>query len=312
MASFLCNQSILVSCPCSSSFSSNPFPKSKTLSYSPHLPRSNNLTRTTNPSLLHRSRRPLFKSYLASPDSFPTINNETEDSPNDRRVTEDDGDIQSLPSLAALIEAYKEAILNRDEKAISWIEVRIKLIETKKTELIKELSTLSAEKVASKEKCLRLQADFDNFRKKYEKEKLVIQNDAQEEVIEKLLLMVDNFERTKQQNIAETEKEKKIDASYQGIYKQFVEVMRSQNVSVVPTVGKPFNPLLHEAVAREESQEFKEGIIIKETRRGFFLGDRVLRPALVKVSSGPGNKKSMVASDKSLEQPSAAAGVDER
>ncbi|RYR47656.1 hypothetical protein Ahy_A07g033600 isoform C [Arachis hypogaea] len=69
---------------------------------------------------------------------------------------------------------------------------------------------------------------------------------------------------------------------------------------------------LHEAVAREESQEFKEGIIIKETRRGFFLGDRVLRPALVKVSSGPGNKKSMVASDKSLEQPSAAAGVDER
>ncbi|MED6191733.1 hypothetical protein PIB30_003075 [Stylosanthes scabra] len=312
MASFLCNQSMLVSSPCSTSFSSIPFPKTITLSYSHHLPRPNYFTPTTNLSLLHPTRTSLFKSHLASPDSLPTINDETEDSLNDRRVTEDDGDAKSLPSLAALIEAYKEAILNGDEKAISWIEVRIKSIETKKTELIKKLSTLSAEKVASKEKCLRLQADFDNFRKKYEKEKLGIESDAQEEVIEKLLLMVDNFERTKQQNKAETEKEKKIDASYQGIYKQFVEVMRSQNVSVVPTVGKPFNPMLHEAVGREESQEFKEGVIIKETRRGFLLRDRVLRPALVKVSSGPGNNKSTVASNKSMEQPSAAAGVDER
>lgn len=67
---------------------------------------------------------------------------------------------------------------------------------------------------------------------------------------------------------------------------------------------------LHEAVAREESDVFKEGIIIKESRRGFLLRDKVLRPALVKVSLGPGNKKSSVAPAKSLEQ--TAARIDER
>lgn len=69
---------------------------------------------------------------------------------------------------------------------------------------------------------------------------------------------------------------------------------------------------LHEAVAREESEVFKEGIIIKESRRGFLLKDKVLRPALVKVSLGPGDKKSPMASAKSTDQPSTAARIDER
>lgn len=69
---------------------------------------------------------------------------------------------------------------------------------------------------------------------------------------------------------------------------------------------------IHEAVGREESEVFKEGIIIKESRRGFLLKDKVVRPALVKVSLGPGNKKSSVASTQSLEQPSTAARIDER
>lgn len=146
----------------------------------------------------------------------------------------------------ALIGAYKEAILHGDEKAVSRIEVSIQSTENKRNELIQKVSTLSAEKVSSKEKYLRLQADFDNFRKRSEKERLNVQSDAQEEVIKKLLLMVDNFERAKQQIKAATEKEKKIDASYQGIYKQFVEIMRSHHVSVVATVGKPFNPLVSE------------------------------------------------------------------
>lgn len=181
-----------------------------------------------------------------------------------------------------------------------------------RNKLIQKASTLSADKVSCKEQYLRLQADFDNFRKRCEKERISIQSDAQQEFVKKLLLMVDSFERVKQQIEAETEKEKKIDASYQSLYKQFVETLRSHHVSVVATVGKPFNPLLHEAVGREESEVFKEGIIIKESRRGFMLKDKVVRPALVKVSLGPGNKKSSVAPTQSLEQPSTAARIDER
>lgn len=68
---------------------------------------------------------------------------------------------------------------------------------------------------------------------------------------------------------------------------------------------------LHEAIAREESQEFKEGIIIQEFRRGFLLGDRLVRPAMVKVSSGLGSQKASVAAEKSSGQP-ATTGVDDR
>lgn len=68
---------------------------------------------------------------------------------------------------------------------------------------------------------------------------------------------------------------------------------------------------MHEAIAREESEEFKEGIVIEETCRGFRLGGRLLRPAKVKVSAGPGRKKSAnMVSEKSAGQPAAAAGVD--
>ncbi|KAK9023563.1 hypothetical protein V6N11_003780 [Hibiscus sabdariffa] len=207
-------------------------------------------------------------------------------------------------SLKAMITVYKAALLNGDGGIASEIENRIIILENEKDRLEKQVLELSAEITSGKEKYIRLQADFDNFRKRSEKERLTTRSDAQGEVIESLLPMVDSFEKAKQQVKPETEKEKKIDTSYQGIYKQFVEIMRSLQVAVVPTIGKPFDPSLHEAIAREESLEFKEGIIIQEFRRGFLLGGRLLRPAMVKVSSGPGSKKATAVADhKSSGQP---------
>ncbi|KAL6522226.1 hypothetical protein OROMI_032103 [Orobanche minor] len=194
-------------------------------------------------------------------------------------------------SLKSLMQVYKKAFLNGDERTLCEVEDIIYMMEKEKNELDEKIAGMSMEISSGKEKYLRMQADFENYRKRSEKEKLTVRNDAKGEVIESLLPMVDSFERAKEQLKLETENEKKIDTSYQGIYKQFVEIMRSLRVSVVPTVGKPFDPSMHEAVAREESQELKEGIVIEEFRRGFYLGDRLLRAAMVKVSSGPGNKK---------------------
>ncbi|KAK7855028.1 protein grpe [Quercus suber] len=266
-----------------------------------------------------------FKSHLAAQDSeVPTTNDLEEAGENDVQTSESGADQQHLSSLTTLIKVYKEAILAGDEKTISDIEARIHVIENEKNELVQNVLTLSTEITSGKEKYIRLQADFENFRKRSEKERLTIRSDAQGEIIESLLPMVDNFERAKQQLKLETEKEQKIDASYQGIYKQFVEIMRNLRVAVVATVGKPFDPSvserfcylnqfhLHEAIAREESQEFKEGVVIQEFRRGFLLGDRLLRPAMVKVSAGPGRKKAPVATEKSTEHPATAAGIDER
>lgn len=198
-------------------------------------------------------------------------------------------------NLNTLLRVYKEAILVGDRKIVVAVEARVEAIENKSSDLADKVSTLTEEVKSGKQKLVRLQADFDNFRKRSEKERLSVRSNAQGEVIESLLPMVDNFERAKQILKPETDMEKKIDASYQGIYKQFVEIMRSLRVSAVPTVGKPFDPLLHEAIAREESQEFKEGIVVHEFRRGFQLGDRLLRPATVKVSAGPGRRTASTA-----------------
>ncbi|XP_007018915.2 PREDICTED: protein GrpE [Theobroma cacao] len=243
-------------------------------------------------------KRLTFKASLSAQESAPTDDVKTLIGEN-------------LPSLKAMIKVYKEALLNGDDRIVSEIESRISILQIEKNGLEKKVLELSAEITTGKEKYIRLQADFDNFRKRSEKERLTTRSDAKGDVIENLLPMVDSFERAKQQIKPETEKEKKIDMSYQGIYKQFVEILRSLQVAVVPTVGKPFDPSLHEAIAREESQEFKEGIIIQEFRRGFLLGDRLVRPAMVKVSSGLGSQKASVAAEKSSGQP-ATTGVDDR
>ncbi|CAI8597464.1 unnamed protein product [Vicia faba] len=299
MAISLSNQFLLGSCSCSSStrYSS----KSR-----------------QQPKFARFPSRPLFASntILGFPTPFSSphrtslfassqINNETEE-------IQIDEDRKTLPSLTVLIESYKKAFVTGNEKIASQIEESIQLKENEKNKLVQKVSTLSVDKVSVKEQYLRLQADFDNFRKRCDKERIGVQSDAQLGFIKKLLLMADSFETVKRQIDVATEKEKKIDVSYQSIYKQFVETLRSHHVSVIATAGKPFNPLLHEAIAREESKVVKEGIIIKESRRGFVLKDKVLRPAFVKVSLGPGNKKSSVAPAKPLEQPSTAARIDER
>lgn len=241
------------------------------------------------------------RSSLNPSDSAQQTNNE------DESGSESAAEKKSRSNVKALMQAYKEAIAYGDARAVYEIENILYKIDKEKIELADKVSALSAEISSGKEKYLRLQADFDNYRKRSEKEKLTIRSNAQGEVIESLLPMVDSFEKAKQQLKIETEKEKKIDTSYQGIYKQFVEIMRSLRVAAVPTVGKPFDPLMHEAIAREESHEFKEGIVIQEFRRGFYLGDRLLRAAMVKVSTGPGKQKPPVP-----QQPASVAGVENR
>ncbi|KAK1403644.1 GrpE protein-like [Heracleum sosnowskyi] len=250
-------------------------------------------------------------SFSVKATNFPSqINDQDEVHLDDVKNTVNDGGEKS-PTLKSLLKVYKEAVLIGDERTASEVESLICEVENEKNELVTKTSTLRAEMNSGKERYIRLQADFDNFRKRSEKEKLTIRSDAEGEVIGSLLPMVDNFERAKQQLKLQTDQEKKIDASYQGIYKQFVEIMRSLRVAVVATVGKPFDPLLHEAIAREPSQEYKEGIIIQEFRRGFLLGDRLLRPATVKVSAGPGKKKQSTVVKEPTEQSAAAAGVDD-
>ncbi|KAK9951485.1 hypothetical protein M0R45_006925 [Rubus argutus] len=208
--------------------------------------------------------------------------------------TTDDGeddDKKPVSAIMASLQLYKEALASEDESKVAEIELFLKSIEDEKIGLEMKVASLSEELSAEKVRILRISADFDNFRKRTDRERISLVTNAQGEVVESLLGVLDNFERAKAQLKVETEGEEKINNSYQSIYKQFGEILSSLGVLPVETVGKPFDPLLHEAIMREDSSEFEEGIILDEFRKGFTLGDRLLRPSMVKVSAGPGPAK---------------------
>lgn len=217
-----------------------------------------------------------------------TSNDSESDSSED---VEDTVDEKPVSAVAASLELYREALAGSDESKIAEIESFLKSVEDEKIGLEKKLASLSEELSIEKDRILRISADFDNFRKRTERERSSLVTNAQGEVVENFLSVLDNFERAKTQIKVETEGEEKINNSYQNIYKQFVEILTSLGVVPVGTVGNPFDPLLHEAIMQEDSMEFEEGIIIQEFRKGFKLGDRLLRPAMVKVSAGPGPAK---------------------
>ncbi|KAL5551734.1 hypothetical protein UlMin_001910 [Ulmus minor] len=123
------------------------------------------------------------------------------------------------------------------------IESFLKSLEDEKAELEKKVVLLSEELLVERDRVLRISADFDNFRKRTDRERSSLVTNAQGEVVESLLSVLDNFERAKAQIKVETEGEEKINNSYQSIYKQFMEILTSLGVVPVETIGKPFDPL---------------------------------------------------------------------
>lgn len=211
----------------------------------------------------------------------------------DSTVDEELSDAGEPPALTltALLQFYKEALANNDEAKIAELETSFKSIDDEIVALEAKVDSLSEELSIEKDRKLRIGADFDNYRKRTERDRLSLVTNAQGEVVETLLPVLDNFERAKAQIKVETEGEEKVNNSYQSIYKQFIEILNSLGVEPVETVGSPFDPMLHEAIMREDSDEFEDGVIIQEFRKGFKLGDRLLRPSMVKVSAGPGPVK---------------------
>jgi molecular chaperone GrpE len=134
---------------------------------------------------------------------------------------------------------------------------------------------------------MRIAADFENFRKRTQKEKEDQEQQVKCATIKELLPVVDNFERARAQIKPQTDAEMNIHKSYQGVYKQLVDAMKKIGVSPMRSEGKEFDPNLHEAVMREPSSEHPEGTVLEELVRGYLLGERVLRHAMVKVASAP-------------------------
>jgi molecular chaperone GrpE len=134
---------------------------------------------------------------------------------------------------------------------------------------------------------MRIAADFENFRKRTQKEKEEQEQQVKCSTIKELLAVVDNFERARSQIKPQNDGEMNIHKSYQSVYKQLVDSLKRIGVSPMRSEGKEFDPNLHEAVMREPTADQPEGTVLEELVRGYVLGERVLRHAMVKVAAPP-------------------------
>ncbi|MEN3189420.1 MAG: nucleotide exchange factor GrpE [Atribacterota bacterium] len=163
-----------------------------------------------------------------------------------------------------------------------------------KDELIKKLEEklLETEKIAQQKENLskeylehlkRLQADFENYKKREEKKKKEFIEFANEELLNNLLTVVDNLERA----LDSTKSENNVEAIKQGInniLKDFYNILNKEGVKPIKARGHKFDPYKHEAVMTVETDQYPEDTITEELRKGYYFKSKILRPAMVKVA----------------------------
>ncbi|CAI6017629.1 nucleotide exchange factor GrpE [Cohnella sp. JJ-181] len=130
---------------------------------------------------------------------------------------------------------------------------------------------------------LRVQADFDNYRRRTLKETADLQKYASVKLVTNLLPVLDNFGRALETSSEGTESDsfvKGIDM----INRQLWQVLEAEGLKAMEPVGQPFDPELHQAIMQVESEEYEEGVVVEVVQPGYWLSDKVIRPAMVKVS----------------------------
>ena len=144
------------------------------------------------------------------------------------------------------------------------------------------VAELRRDRDALNDRLLRLAAEFDNYRKRVERDRRDQADAAMAGALQDLLPILDNLERALQATPGADSS-----AYRQGvelIHRQMLELLRKRGVTPIEAVGTDFDPEIHQAVAHEASPEHREGEVMEELRRGYKLGDRLLRPSMVKVA----------------------------
>jgi molecular chaperone GrpE len=152
-----------------------------------------------------------------------------------------------------------------------------------------ELKSLHNEVLEYKDKYLRLLADADNTRKRLQKEREEINRYAIESIIVDLLSPLDNLENALRFAQEMSDEVRNWAFGFQMIFEQFKDIMTQKGITPFKSEGEKFNPQLHEAIEAIESDEHPAGIVIEECVKGYKMGDRVIRPARVKVTKSKEN-----------------------
>lgn len=180
---------------------------------------------------------------------------------------------EEADSEASEEEALEETAEEGSEKGAKGLFKR-KPKKDKKDEQIEEL----------KDKLTRQMAEFDNFRKRTEKEKSAMYEIGAKDIIEKILPVVDNFERGLGA-VTEEQKEDSFVSGMEMIYKQIMTTLDSVGVKAIEAVGNEFDPDFHNAVMHVEDEEVGENIVVEEFQKGYTYRDTVVRHSMVKVAN---------------------------
>ena len=147
--------------------------------------------------------------------------------------------------------------------------------------LADEIVELRKERDALHDRLLRQAAEFDNYRKRIDRERRETAQYAAAEVLQDLLPIIDDFERALQTDAPGAESYRQ---GLEIIHRALMETLRKRGVTPIEAVGTKFDPQVHQAVSYEEDPTRADGEVTEEFRRGYRLGDRLLRPAMVKVA----------------------------
>lgn len=192
------------------------------------------------------------------------------------------------------IDALEELVssTSSDNEANSSTASSEELPISEQTDSSEALSQLATEVEALKSQLdertsqyVRIAADFENVRRRTAREKTDLEQRVKRDTLSELLPVIDSFDRARSHINPQTDQEENIHNSYQGVYKQLVDCLKRIGVAPMRSKGQPFDPNLHEAVMREPTSEFEEGMVVEELVSGYLLGEQVLRHAMVKVAA---------------------------
>jgi molecular chaperone GrpE len=193
-----------------------------------------------------------------------------------------DGESASVESIAS----DEEIIIPSSDGAEPFSpEELLASIASERDSLAQQLDAQNQQIESLKQRYIVLAAEFDNFRKRTQREKEDLEVQVKCKTLGELLAVVDNFERARTQLKPDNDGEMAIHKSYQSVYKSLVDSLKRLGVSPMRPEGQPFDPSYHEAMLREYTDECPEGTVIEQLVRGYLLGDQVLRHAMVKVAA---------------------------
>ncbi len=176
-------------------------------------------------------------------------------------------------------EAVKEAAAEEDKETKK--ESKAKKDDKKDNKENEKIIKLENEKKEIYESYLRLRADFDNYKKRIEKEKAEIYTRSLEDILKKMLPILDNFERAVE---AKSEDADKIIEGVKMVYEQMTGLLKSEGLEMIDALDKNFDPEYHHAVMTEQNEEKEDNAVLAVLQNGYALKDRVIRPAMVKVN----------------------------